>query len=56
MFYYIYMLQSINNPDNFYVGYTEDIKNRIIKHSEGGVASTRKYKPWKIKNTISFIE
>ncbi len=56
MFYYVYILQSINNPDKFYVGYTTNIKNRLIKHNEGGVASTAKYKPWKIKNAISFVE
>ncbi|GBD87707.1 hypothetical protein BMS3Abin03_01641 [bacterium BMS3Abin03] len=30
--------------------------NRLIKCNEGGVASTRTYKPWKVKNNISFIE
>ena len=56
MFHYVYILQSINNPDKYYVGYTENIKNRLIKHNEGGVHSTAKNKPWKIKNAISFIE
>jgi len=30
--------------------------NRLIKLNAGVVTSTRWYKPWKIKNTISFIE
>jgi predicted GIY-YIG superfamily endonuclease len=56
MFYYVYILQSINNPDKYYVGYTTNIKDRLIKHNEGGDKYTSKYKPWKIKNAISFIE
>lgn len=56
MFYYVYILQSINNPDKFYVGYTTNIKDRLIKHNEGGDKYTSKYKPWKIKNAISFNE
>ncbi len=56
MFYYVYILQSINFPDKYYTGYTTELKHRIKKHNEGGVASTAKYKPWKIKNAISFIE
>ncbi|MCH7516130.1 MAG: GIY-YIG nuclease family protein [Bacteroidetes bacterium] len=56
MFYYVYILQSINNPDKYYVGYTTNIKDRLTKHNEGGVHYTVKYKPWKIKNTISFDE
>ena len=50
MFYYVYILQSINFPDKYYTGYTTELKHRIKKHNEGGVASTAKYKPWKIKN------
>ena len=56
MYYYVYILQSINNPDKYYVGYTTNIKNRLIKHNEGGDKYTSKYKSWKIKNVISFNE
>ena len=56
MFYYVYILQSINNPDKYYVGYTTNVKDRLIKHNEGGDKYTSKYKPWKIKNAISFNE
>jgi len=56
MYYFVYILQSISNPDKYYVGYTTNIKERLIKHNEGGDKYTSKYKPWKIKNAISFIE
>jgi len=54
MYYYVYILQSIINHDKFYVGYSKDVKERLIKHNEGGEKYTSSYKPWKIKNTISF--
>ena len=54
MFYYVYILQSTNNPDKYYVGYSTNVKDRLIKHNEGGDKYTSKYKPWKIKNAISF--
>lgn len=56
MYYYVYILQSINHPENYYTGYTTDIKQRIIKHNNGEVSHTSNYKPWRIKNIIVFIE
>ena len=52
--YYVYILQSVDKPDKFYVGYTEDVRARLIKHNEGGSKYTSKYNPWTIKNAISF--
>jgi predicted GIY-YIG superfamily endonuclease len=56
MFYYVYILQSKNYPDKYYVGYTENIKERIVKHNEGSVSYTSRYKPWKNNVTIAFVE
>ncbi|MFZ4400865.1 MAG: GIY-YIG nuclease family protein [Bacteroidales bacterium] len=40
----MYILKSeIDN--NFYVGYTKDLKNRIQQHNEGLVASTKNRRP-----------
>ena len=49
MYFYVYMIKSTNYGLNkTYVGYTKNIKNRIIKHnSNKGAKSTRGYK-WKI--------
>ena len=56
MEYYVYILQSINHSDNYYIGFSTDVKKRLKKHNEGGDKHTSKYKPWKIKNTISFAD
>jgi predicted GIY-YIG superfamily endonuclease len=40
--------------EKFYIGFTTNLTNRIVKHNNGEVPHSSKYKPWKIKNTISF--
>jgi len=55
MYYYVYILQSENYPGRYYVGYTTNIKKRILKHNEGSVSHTSKYKPWNIIIAIAFV-
>ena len=52
--FYVYILQSISLPDNFYIGFTNDLKKRITEHNSGKSIHTDKYKPWKIKNYFAF--
>lgn len=54
MYYYVYILQSEKFEDTFYTGFTTDLKKRLVKHNNGEVLSTSKFKPWKIKNAFSF--
>ena len=46
MYFYVYMLKSIRNGFNkTYVGYTKNIKDRLIKHnSNKGAKSTKGHK------------
>ncbi|MFA6353834.1 MAG: GIY-YIG nuclease family protein [Candidatus Paceibacterota bacterium] len=43
-FYYIYVLKS-SKDNNFYVGYTENLKSRFKQHSKGHVISTKLRRP-----------
>ena len=54
MYYYVYILQSINHPESHYTWFTTDLKKRIMKHNNGEVPHTSKNKPWKIQTAISF--
>ena len=54
MHYYVYSLQSINFSENHYTGFTPGIKKGIVKHNNRKVSHTSKFKPWIIKNVISF--
>jgi len=46
--YYIYFIQSIKFPENNYVGYTQNLKERLNKHNLGNCGYTSKYKPWEL--------
>ena len=52
--YHVYIIQSLNFPNRFYTGYTEDVKKRLRSHNHGQDVYTNKYKPWEIKTIISF--
>lgn len=52
--FYVYILQSVNNSDSFYIGFTTDLKQRLEEHNSGKSIHTNKYKPWRIKNYFAF--
>ena len=53
---FVYILQSVPEPENFYVGLTDDVDARLGRHNVGHVAHTSKFAPWRIKNTIGFAD
>jgi len=55
-FFYVYILESINNPDKFYTGFTENLQKRLKDHNSGKNPHTIKYKPWRIKTAVAFID
>jgi predicted GIY-YIG superfamily endonuclease len=56
LYYYVYILQSIKFEETFYTGFTTDLNKRLVKHNNGEVISSAKFKPWKIKNAFAFTE
>jgi predicted GIY-YIG superfamily endonuclease len=53
-FHYVYLLESIPDPANFYPGRTDDLQARLAKHNEGGNPHTAAGRPWAIKNAFAF--
>ncbi|TRZ64171.1 MAG: GIY-YIG nuclease family protein [Spirochaetia bacterium] len=47
MFHYVYLLESIKH-DNLYIGYTSDLKRRLVEYNRGLNFSTKSYKPWRL--------
>ncbi len=45
--YYTYVLYSFKD-DKLYVGYTENLKRRIVQHEQGEVNATRSRRPLKL--------
>ncbi len=44
----VYFLESLPYPDRHYIGYSEDLKNRLSEHNAGRVTATKKFRPWKV--------
>jgi predicted GIY-YIG superfamily endonuclease len=51
---YVYLLQSVNFPDQNYVGITDDLKTRLATHNRGESPHTSKYKPWRLVTYLAF--
>ena len=48
MYYYVYMLISKSNKPVSYVGYTNNLKNRIKLHNSGKGAKFTRGRKWKL--------
>jgi putative endonuclease len=51
MSFFVYIIYS-EKFDKFYIGQTEDITDRLIRHNNGYEQATRPYKPWILKCII----
>ncbi len=47
LMFYTYVLESLNDK-KLYVGWTDDLKTRFIKHNKGKVPSTRDRRPLRL--------
>lgn len=52
--YFVYVLISLKDK-RFYVGYTEDIKKRLLEHENGRVPSTKHCRPLKLLHYEFYI-
>jgi putative endonuclease len=52
--FYVYLLRSIPNPKQTYIGFTEDLKTRLQAHNHGQSPHTSKYKPLNLITYLSF--
>lgn len=54
--YYVYLIRSINNPTKTYIGFTNDLDQRMEKHNSGASIYTSDHRPWKLVTYICFDE
>ena len=52
--FYVYLLGSVNFPDQSYVGLTINLTTRLQEHNSGKSLHTKKYMPWKIQMYTAF--
>jgi predicted GIY-YIG superfamily endonuclease len=46
--HFVYILQSISHPDQYYTGLCADVSARLGTHNAGQSPHTSKYKPWRL--------
>jgi Predicted endonuclease containing a URI domain len=51
---YVYILRSLGAEEHFYVGLTDDLRERLRKHNAGEVSHTSKFRPWAVKTYLGF--
>ena len=53
---YVYLLESVYYQHHFYIGLTNDLKQRLAHHNEGKSPHTRKFKPWNLISYTAFAD
>jgi putative endonuclease len=53
--HYVYLIKSVDFPDQKYIGYTDNLEKRIISHNRGESKHTSKYMPWKLVACHAFL-
>ncbi|HOK67320.1 MAG TPA: GIY-YIG nuclease family protein [Anaerohalosphaeraceae bacterium] len=51
---YVYLLESLTEPDKKYIGLTSDLTKRLEEHNAGKSPHTAKFRPWKVVVAIRF--
>ena len=54
--FYVYLIRSINFPDKTYIGFSEDLKQRLLDHNAGKSMHTAKYSPWEMVSYLAFAD
>ncbi len=52
--HYVYLIESVAEKDRRYVGYTDDLRQRMIDHNRDRNASTAAHGPWRLRTYLSF--
>lgn len=54
--YYVYLIRSITRDEQTYIGFTEDLKQRMRAHNSGQSKHTSKYLPWTLVTYHAFSD
>jgi putative endonuclease len=47
--FYVYILRSVKWPEQTYIGFTHNLKNRLATHNAGRSPHTSKFAPWQLE-------
>ena len=51
---YVYLLESLGEPGQRYIGLTNDLKARLAAHNAGQSPHTSKFRPWRLVTYVAF--
>jgi len=51
---FVYVLQSLSHPNQFYTGLCADVEKRLAAHNAGQSPHTSKFKPWRLLSSHYF--
>ncbi len=51
--YYVYILKSLKQTGQIYIGFTQDLEKRIKEHNSNKVIFSKRYSPWEIETYIA---
>jgi putative endonuclease len=54
--FHVYILRSLSDKDRWYVGFTEDMNQRLKDHNAGHCTHTTKHRPWRLHVAMSFAD
>ena len=49
----VYVIRSVNHPDRYYTGLTDNVPRRLQVHNSGGSTYTAQLRPWTL---VAFVE
>jgi putative endonuclease len=52
----VYSLQSTKQPGRYYIGITDDLKQRISDHNSGKCTYTAALSPWQLEGAFLFVD
>lgn len=52
--YFVYLIKSIKNLEKTYIGWTNNLEQRLERHNNGASLATCDFRPWKLICCIGF--
>jgi putative endonuclease len=52
--YYVYCIESEADCVRRYIGFTENLRQRLLDHNRGCNPSTASFTPWKLRGYLAF--
>jgi putative endonuclease len=53
---YVYILRSLNDPKQIYIGIANDLRRRLEQHNSGQSVHTAKFMPWDLMHYSAFVD